>query len=295
MPRPLSCLLRRVFPSCREANLHHLRHSARPTACTTTRPTAIIQASKRHQSTSTEGARVLSVAEAVEKEFWGPRGLALVDKSLSTTSSPLVSNWSIRILSTHVQQPQDPLRSHLESAAVDGHLTSMDHGPPNLLSMLDYWRDHCAASRHIVQEIKYRAVAPVYAGETYEISAGEAQKVAGEDGGLTWDIVVSKDGKTCMTGSILGGLRYLNLHFKRYRPHMTSVSVRQVSSHVPAIFVKVHVCHIIAEVSSRITRYQRKADGISGSRTGRAGRSAHGLLPMTAKMVDLQPILATKP
>ncbi|KAI0188923.1 hypothetical protein EV127DRAFT_454294 [Xylaria flabelliformis] len=171
----------------------------------------------------------------VEKEFWGPRGLELLEGPEATTPSPaaekVLHDAGIRGPSTVKDVSQDgayPQRRrrwsptglfrfsaltfnghkiHYDptwSAAVEGHPTSVVHGPLNLISMLDYWRDHCAAGKHIVQEIRYRAVSPVYAGETYEISAGEAQKVVGEDGGLSWDIVVSKVGKTCMTGSILG-------------------------------------------------------------------------------------------
>lgn len=86
---------------------------------------------------------------------------------------------------------------------MEGHPACVVHGPLNLICMLDYWRDFCAGGKgRRVREISYRAVAPVYAGETYEISAEEGK----EDGDVvTWDVLVNKEGKTCMTGHIVGG------------------------------------------------------------------------------------------
>ena len=83
------------------------------------------------------------------------------------------------------------------SAAVEGHPACVVHGPINLISMLDYWRDHCAAPEHrTIKEISYRALEPIYAGETYDISA---EKV-GDD---TWEVLVRKEGIVCMRGEIL--------------------------------------------------------------------------------------------
>ncbi|KAJ2969778.1 hypothetical protein NUW58_g9898 [Xylaria curta] len=174
----------------------------------------------------------------VEKEFWGPRGLALVDERSwifrpeATDASPAAEralrDAVVRGPSTVTDVPRDgayPQRYlrwsptglfrfsaltfnghkiHYDptwSAAVEGHPACVVHGPLNLINMLDYWRDHCAGGTREVREISYRAVAPVYAGETYEISAAGAKDAAD---GSRWEVLVSKDGTTCMTGDILG-------------------------------------------------------------------------------------------
>ncbi|KAI1814928.1 hypothetical protein GGS20DRAFT_545858 [Poronia punctata] len=171
----------------------------------------------------------------VEKEFWGPRGLALVDERSwifrpeATGSSPAAEkalrDAVIRGPSTMEDIPQDggayPKRQlrwsptglfrfsaltfnghkiHYDptwSTAVEGHPACVVHGPLNLINMLDYWQDHCAAGGK-VREISYRAVAPIYAGETYAISAKSMET----DG--RWEVLVEKDGKTCMRGEIVG-------------------------------------------------------------------------------------------
>ncbi|KAI0453591.1 hypothetical protein F5B21DRAFT_479194 [Xylaria acuta] len=89
------------------------------------------------------------------------------------------------------------------STAVEEHPTSVVHVMLLLINMLDYWRDHCLDRGLELREIRYQVVAPVYAGETYVISADRVRGAAG-DGFLRWDLVVSKEGKTCMTGDILG-------------------------------------------------------------------------------------------
>ncbi|KAI1421905.1 hypothetical protein F5Y12DRAFT_662622 [Xylaria sp. FL1777] len=173
----------------------------------------------------------------VLKEFWGPRGLALVDERSwifrpeTTIASPAagktLSEAVIRGPSTVKDVPQDGAYPHRQlrwsptglfrfsaltfnghkihydtawSAAVEGHPGCVVHGPINLISMLDYWRDHCAAEGRTVREINYRAVSPIYAGETYHISAEEVK----EAGDSRWEMLVQKEGKICMQGEILG-------------------------------------------------------------------------------------------
>ncbi|KAK5633604.1 hypothetical protein RRF57_009318 [Xylaria bambusicola] len=82
------------------------------------------------------------------------------------------------------------------STAVEGHPGCVVHGPINLVCMLDYWRDHCQPEGRVLKEISYRALAPIYAGETYDISAGRI----GDD---KWEVLVRKQGKVCMRGEIL--------------------------------------------------------------------------------------------
>ncbi|KAI1127077.1 hypothetical protein F5Y10DRAFT_201387 [Nemania abortiva] len=178
----------------------------------------------------------------VEKEFWGPRGLALVDerswifrpKPKSGEEMPEAKKSLRKAViqgpSTVKDVPQNggyPLR-HLRwsptglfrfsaltfnghkihydptwTTVVERHPACVVHGPLNLISMLDYWRDHCASGGRKVQAIDYRAEAPVYAGETYEISAGGAEEMAGSDGSV-WEVLVTKKFKTCMKANIWG-------------------------------------------------------------------------------------------
>jgi hydroxyacyl-ACP dehydratase HTD2-like protein with hotdog domain len=77
--------------------------------------------------------------------------------------------------------------------------------------MLDYWRDHCAgtAGASEVREISYRAMAPIYVGETYtvegkETETGVKEEGEGDRGGSRWEVLVMKEGKICMRGDILG-------------------------------------------------------------------------------------------
>ena len=50
---------------------------------------------------------------------------------------------------------------------VEGHRDIVVHGPLNLINMLDFWRDERADDYMIPSSIKYRAMAPFYAGENY--------------------------------------------------------------------------------------------------------------------------------
>ncbi|KAI0535393.1 hypothetical protein GGR58DRAFT_515435 [Xylaria digitata] len=184
---------------------------------------------------SRDGSEMVLVE--VWKGFSGPKGLVLVDERSwifrpeATAESPAargtLRDAVIRGPSTVKDVPQDgayPQRQlrwsptglfrfsaltfnghkiHYDptwSAAVEGHPGCVVHGPLNLISMLDYWRDHCDPEGREIREITYRAVAPIYAGETYGISAEEA-------GELKWDMLVRKEGKTCMKGEILGWAR----------------------------------------------------------------------------------------
>jgi hydroxyacyl-ACP dehydratase HTD2-like protein with hotdog domain len=89
---------------------------------------------------------------------------------------------------------------------VEGHRNVVVHGPLNLISMLDLWRDKATESNigmprtEIVMpaSIVYRATSPVYAGEGYRIIL---DKQASRDG-TTLVVVVSDDGTVCMRGTI---------------------------------------------------------------------------------------------
>jgi len=89
---------------------------------------------------------------------------------------------------------------------VEGHRDVVVHGPMNLISMLDMWRDErldqgVGKAREGIlypKQIEYRATSPVYAGEGYRIlmKAEDVEKAEAEVS------VVSNDGTTCMKGRI---------------------------------------------------------------------------------------------
>lgn len=91
---------------------------------------------------------------------------------------------------------------------VEGHRNAVVHGPMNLISMVDLWRDEAvmqktrSASDNILypQKVEYRATSPVYAGEGYRVLMDTSAVQAKEA-----DIqVVSNDGTVCMKGTVTG-------------------------------------------------------------------------------------------
>ena len=84
---------------------------------------------------------------------------------------------------------------------VEGHRDVVVHGPMNLLSMLDMWRDERGSREGVSypRQIDYRATSPVYAGEGYRIM----MEASGENGKSELT-AVSDDGSVCMKGSITG-------------------------------------------------------------------------------------------
>ncbi|KAK7937366.1 uncharacterized protein PG986_014234 [Apiospora aurea] len=81
--------------------------------------------------------------------------------------------------------------------SVEDHPGCVVHGPLNLISMLDYWRDVCGEGP--VGGITYRAMSPLYAGDTYRISA---QKPVQSDDGKSWEVLVQNGELVCMKGTI---------------------------------------------------------------------------------------------
>ncbi|KAL2136483.1 hypothetical protein VTI74DRAFT_3502 [Chaetomium olivicolor] len=83
---------------------------------------------------------------------------------------------------------------------VEGHPGLVVHGPLNLINMLDYWRDvHGRRERGLhLKEVKYRAMAPIYAGEQYRITSSVV-----EDGQEPrYELLVIKGDAICMRGEI---------------------------------------------------------------------------------------------
>lgn len=93
------------------------------------------------------------------------------------------------------------------ATAVEGHRNVVVHGPMNLITMLDLWRnervrqDRGATGRSELvfpQSIVYRATSPVYAGEPYRVMM-ESEAVGKTEADVQ---VVSNDGTVCMKGTI---------------------------------------------------------------------------------------------
>lgn len=83
------------------------------------------------------------------------------------------------------------------SQGVEGHPGIVVHGPLNLINILDYWRD--IHGQGTLRRITYRALSPLYAGDTYRI---KTTGVADRDGETVYDIVAEKSGTVCMKSRI---------------------------------------------------------------------------------------------
>jgi len=85
---------------------------------------------------------------------------------------------------------------------VEGHRDVVVHGPLNLISMLDMWRDEKGSREDVSypKQIEYRATSPVYAEEGYRIMMDPTTV----ENGKSELSAVSDDGTVCMKGSITG-------------------------------------------------------------------------------------------
>ncbi|PFH62926.1 hypothetical protein XA68_10979 [Ophiocordyceps unilateralis] len=82
---------------------------------------------------------------------------------------------------------------------VEGHPTPVVHGPLSLISILDYWRDTYGLRNQLLS-IQYRAVSPLFAGETYRVytmscDASSPVKIC--------KIAAEKNGILCMRAEVL--------------------------------------------------------------------------------------------
>lgn len=84
------------------------------------------------------------------------------------------------------------------SQGVEGHSGPVVHGPLNLINILNYWRDvHGNESRP--SSITYRAMAPLYAGQTYHIATtGSTER----DNPRSVEVEAVRDGTVCMKAEI---------------------------------------------------------------------------------------------
>jgi hydroxyacyl-ACP dehydratase HTD2-like protein with hotdog domain len=81
---------------------------------------------------------------------------------------------------------------------VEGHRDIVVHGPLNMISILDFWRDAQEDSFVHPSRLDYRATSPIYVNEPYRIlmDADAATK------DVTDVLVVSDDGTVCMVAQI---------------------------------------------------------------------------------------------
>ncbi|KAH6953602.1 hypothetical protein DER45DRAFT_587092 [Fusarium avenaceum] len=176
------------------------------------------------------------VVVEVEKEFWGPKGLALTDRrswvfrpeidpaALKQGPKPLenVTHGPSAINDLITKSQGFPIReyrwsplslfrfsaltfnSHLIhynedwTRNVENHPGLVVHGPLNLINLLSYWQDIHGNGKN-PRKITYRAISPLYAGEAYRIQTSEVRDV--EDG-RAWDLILEKDGVVCMKAEI---------------------------------------------------------------------------------------------
>ncbi|KAI1055772.1 hypothetical protein LB506_009076 [Fusarium annulatum] len=87
---------------------------------------------------------------------------------------------------------------------VEGHPGLVVHGPLNLINILNFWQDFYSKGK-FPSTIHYRALAPLYAGQTYQIQ-GTKMKSGGYMGINKLEIIVQKDGILCMNGAVVGSL-----------------------------------------------------------------------------------------
>lgn len=73
------------------------------------------------------------------------------------------------------------------------------HGPLNLINILDYWRD-VHGNGQAPKEVGYRAMAPLYAGDQYQVHTASLED--GADGNR-YHILAEKDGVVCMKAEVL--------------------------------------------------------------------------------------------
>lgn len=81
----------------------------------------------------------------------------------------------------------------------EGHPGIVVHGPLNVISLLDYWRDIHGEGVG-PDEISYRAMSPVYGGEEYQLRTLDINET---NSSRVFDVVAEKDGNVIMRASII--------------------------------------------------------------------------------------------
>ncbi|EKV07910.1 hypothetical protein PDIG_61430 [Penicillium digitatum PHI26] len=143
------------------------------------------------------------IVVSIEKEFSNEHGVSIIDRRVSPSSStshfatpnptsPVISTEGNTHARTLVQTPAtlfrfsaltfNPHKIHYSlpwARDVEGHKDIAVHGPLNLISILDLWRDtrqNATDSTLVVPERRfYRATNPLYAGDEYRIVLEEGE------------------------------------------------------------------------------------------------------------------------
>ncbi|KAG2419273.1 hypothetical protein HFD88_004068 [Aspergillus terreus] len=112
------------------------------------------------------------IVVGVEKEFRNEHGVAVIDRRQTAVTLFRFSALTFNPHKIHYSTPW--------ARDVEGHKDIVVHGPLNLISILDLWRDTRAdsatdSSLLLPESISYRATSPLYAEETYRIVLDEEQ------------------------------------------------------------------------------------------------------------------------
>ncbi|EHK24066.1 uncharacterized protein TRIVIDRAFT_45331 [Trichoderma virens Gv29-8] len=137
----------------------------------------------------------------VEKKMYGSQGLALVDTRSWVFRPVLHSNSregvALRSVNGNILAPSSISDDWTRTA--EGHPGVVVHGPLNVINLLDYWRD-VHGSGTGPDEISYRAMSPVYAGEEYQIRTLDILEATDSK---IFEVVAEKDGIVIMKASII--------------------------------------------------------------------------------------------
>ncbi|UKZ76798.1 hypothetical protein TrVFT333_004510 [Trichoderma virens FT-333] len=133
--------------------------------------------------------------------MYGSQGLALVDTRSWVFRPVLHSNSregvALRSVNGNILAPSSISDDWTRTA--EGHPGVVVHGPLNVINLLDYWRD-IHGSGTGPDEISYRAMSPVYAGEEYQIRTLDILEATDSK---IFEVVAEKDGIVIMKASII--------------------------------------------------------------------------------------------
>ncbi|CEJ83797.1 hypothetical protein VHEMI03261 [[Torrubiella] hemipterigena] len=200
---------------------------------------------------SKSGAEMVLVE--VEKEVWGPRGLAMIDQrswifrpevdasagekntekkmrgptSIADIQGPEFKErqfrWSPVALFRFSALTFNGHKIHYNedwTASVEGHPGLVVHGPLNLINILDYWRDMHGAGK-FPRSVEYRAMSPLYAGDEYLI---KTKSINQENKTKAFEVVAEKGDTTYNTtdeNSAADVLYYSNRTIGRQKTNMS--------------------------------------------------------------------------
>ncbi|THC96471.1 hypothetical protein EYZ11_004062 [Aspergillus tanneri] len=125
------------------------------------------------------------IVVGVEKEFRNEFGVAVLDRRNSTIVVDILCNTVAVTLFRFSALTFNPHKIHYSTPwarEVEGHKDIVVHGPLNLISILDLWRDtqqldHNDPGLVLPEKISYRATSPLYVDDEYCIVLEEGDGV----------------------------------------------------------------------------------------------------------------------